>query len=332
MELPSYVIKEPDSLSVLPIGRCDELLGKLDQLSGQLRLIKIPSTKVPDFCEFLLSSGLSKKFILDSKQVMITGGGAHKYAKTIEDTMHVQVVKMDEMEMLVDGLNFFVQNHVYQEIFTYNYETKQKCYIGEEMLSSFFPYLLVNIGSGVSILRVDGFGKYERVSGSSVGGGTFWGLCRLLTKVKTFDEVEQLSAAGHNPNVDLMVRDIYGSNGFESLGLGGDVIASSLGKIGSERHVNEPAEPSEYDAGDLIRSLLFMITNNTTQIAFLNAEKHNISRVIFAGGFIQKNPYVWTRLSYGINFWSKGNMEALFLAHDGYLGALGAFLCEKTEK
>jgi hypothetical protein len=49
---------------------------------------------------------------------------------------------------------------------------------------SFFPYLLVNIGSGVSILRVDDYGRFERVSGTSVGGGTFWGLCRLLTKVQ----------------------------------------------------------------------------------------------------------------------------------------------------
>lgn len=284
---------------------------------------------MPDFCEFLARSGLGKKFIGDStKRVMITGGGAHKYSKLIEETMNVKVCKMEEMEMLVDGLNFFVQNHVYQEIFTYNYEKKEKHYVAEDMLTTFFPYLLVNIGSGVSVLRVDGFGKYERVSGSSVGGGTFWGLCKLLTKVKTFDEVEQLSMAGHNENVDLMVSDIYGSKGFESLGLGGDVIASSFGRIGSERHVHEPAEPSEYDPGDLIRSLLFMITNNLTQIAFLNAEKHKIQRVIFAGGFLRTNPYVWMRLSYGINFWSKGSMEALFLQHDGYLGALGTFLCE----
>jgi type II pantothenate kinase len=35
-----------------------------------------------------------------------------------------------------------------------------------------FPYLVVNIGSGVSILKVTGPGKAERVSGTSLGGGT----------------------------------------------------------------------------------------------------------------------------------------------------------------
>lgn len=37
-----------------------------------------------------------------------------------------------------------------------------------------FPYLLVNIGSGVSIIKVTSLNEFERVSGSSLGGGTFW--------------------------------------------------------------------------------------------------------------------------------------------------------------
>lgn len=64
-----------------------------------------------------------------------------------------------------------------------------------------FPYLLVNIGSGVSIVKVEGDGKYERVSGSSLGGGTFWGLCRLLTGCQNFDEMLELSARGDNSKV-----------------------------------------------------------------------------------------------------------------------------------
>jgi pantothenate kinase len=31
---------------------------------------------------------------------------------------------------------------------------------------------------------VEGDGKFERVSGTSIGGGTFWGLGKLLTKCK----------------------------------------------------------------------------------------------------------------------------------------------------
>lgn len=69
-----------------------------------------------------------------------------------------------------------------------------------------YPYLLVNIGSGVSIIRVDGDGQFTRVSGSSVGGGTFWGLCSLLTGRRDFDEILALSATGNNANVGSRAR------------------------------------------------------------------------------------------------------------------------------
>jgi hypothetical protein len=36
---------------------------------------------------------------------------------------------------------------------------------------SFYPFLLVNIGSGVSIVQVNGENDYKRVSGTSLGGG-----------------------------------------------------------------------------------------------------------------------------------------------------------------
>lgn len=49
------------------------------------------------------------------------------------------------------------------------------------------PCLLVNIGSGVSIIKVDADGKFERVSGTSLGGGTLWGLLSLLTPATSFD-------------------------------------------------------------------------------------------------------------------------------------------------
>lgn len=73
-----------------------------------------------------------------------------------------------------------------------------------------FPYLVVNIGSGVSILKVNSPNSYERVSGSSLGGGTYWGLCRLLTSCATFEEVMDIAEMGDATEVDMLVRDIYG--------------------------------------------------------------------------------------------------------------------------
>lgn len=80
-----------------------------------------------------------------------------------------------------------------------------------DTLSS-FPYLVVNIGSGVSIVKVTGPGKAERVSGTSLGGGTYWGLSRLLTTCKSYEEVLNLAEQGDASVVDMLVRDIYGGD------------------------------------------------------------------------------------------------------------------------
>jgi type II pantothenate kinase len=65
-------------------------------------------------------------------------------------------------------------------------------------------------------------GKFERVSGTSIGGGTYWGLCRLFTRCTTFEEVLDMAELGDNKGVDMLVRDIYGS-GYDQMNLKGTV-------------------------------------------------------------------------------------------------------------
>ena len=56
--------------------------------------------------------------------------------------------------------------------------------------SSFdFPMLLVSIGSGVSIIKVNNFNEFERVSGTMIGGGTLIGLSNLLTGNREFEKI-----------------------------------------------------------------------------------------------------------------------------------------------
>ena len=88
-----------------------------------------------------------------------------------------------------------------------------------------YPYILVNIGSGVSILLVSSPQEFKRIGGTSVGGGTFCGLCSLLTGTESFDEAISLAENGDNTKVDKLVRDIYGSD-YNKMGLTGNVVAS----------------------------------------------------------------------------------------------------------
>ena len=59
----------------------------------------------------------------------------------------------------------------------------------------------------------------------SLGGGTFLGLCCLLTGCETFEEAIELASVGDNRNVDKLVKDIYGGD-YKRFGLKGEAVAS----------------------------------------------------------------------------------------------------------
>jgi type II pantothenate kinase len=91
--------------------------------------------------------------------------------------------------------------------------------------SNSYPYIVVNIGSGVSILLVKSESKYKRISGTSIGGGTFLGLCCLLTGCSTYEEAIDLATRGDNHKVDKLVKDIYGGD-YSRFALPGNIVAS----------------------------------------------------------------------------------------------------------
>lgn len=99
------------------------------------------------------------------------------------------------------------------------------------------------------------------------------------------------------------------------------MVASSFGKLVMKERPREGVRQE-----DLALALLMMITNNIGQIAHLIAQLHHCNKIFFVGSFLRHNPVSCRRLAFAIDFWSGGSMEALFLAHEGYFGALGTFL------
>ncbi|KAH9564934.1 hypothetical protein CY35_04G050200 [Sphagnum magellanicum] len=249
--------------------------------------------------------------------IKATGGGAFKYAELFKEKLGVTFDKEDEMQCLVSGANFLLRA-IRDEAFTHHEGHKQFVQLDQNEL---FPYLLVNIGSGVSMIKVDEEGQYERVSGTNVGGGTFWGLGKLLTKCKSFDEILELSQGGDNSAVDMLVGDIYGGLDYSKIGLSASTIASSFGKV-----IAENKDLSDYRKEDIVLSLLRMISYNIGQVAYLNALRYGLKRIFFSGFFIRGHAYTMDTMSFAIRFWSKGDAQAMFLRHEGFLGALGAFL------
>ena len=317
------------------------------ELGGELHFIRFETRAMDNALNLIKSNGLH----VNIKKMGATGGGAHKYASEWDKVLGIQMNKQEELECMVVGMQF-VLSSVVGECYTFkppkdcpkdginmngkdygpvdDWWWSRKVQRDAAQSSSTYPYLLVTIGTGVSILRIDGPRKYHRVSGSTIGGGTYWGLCRLLTSVETFEDVLNLARKGDPTKIDMMVGDIYGSenkDALEKLGLPANIVASSFGKLVAK---NDPSAGIE--ERDLARALLLMITNNIGQVAYLNALLHKTPRIYFVGNFLRHNNLSERRLAYAIDYWSGSKMEALFLEHEGYFGSLGAFLLNQEQK
>uniref|UniRef100_A0A8C7Q4J8 4'-phosphopantetheine phosphatase n=1 Tax=Oncorhynchus mykiss TaxID=8022 RepID=A0A8C7Q4J8_ONCMY len=282
-----------------------------EEILARLHFIKFENAYIETCLDFIKDHLVNT----DTKVIKATGGGAHKFKDLIEKKLKLRVDKEDEMTCLIKGCNFVLRN-IPHEAFVYVKHADSE-FRFQNTHPDIFPYLLINIGSGVSIIKVESEDTFERVGGSSIGGGTFWGLGALLTKTKRFDELLQLASKGQHTSVDMLVKDIYGGS-YVSLGLTGDLIASSFGKSATA--------DKEFSKEDMAKSLLHMISNDIGQLACLYARLHNLTRVYFGGFFIRGHPVTMHTITYSINFFTKGEVQALFLRHEGYLGTIGAFL------
>ncbi|XP_030493715.2 pantothenate kinase 2 [Cannabis sativa] len=297
-------------------------------LGGRLHFVKFETHKINECLDFIYSKQLhrggidSQSWLPDAPPnenaiIKATGGGAYKYTDLFKQRLGVTLDKEDEMDCLVAGANFLLKA-IRHEAFTHMEGQKKFVQIDPNEL---FPYLLVNIGSGVSMIKVDGDGQFQRISGTNVGGGTYWGLGRLLTKCKSFDELLELSQRGDNRTIDMLVGDIYGGMDYSKIGLSASTIASSFGKA-----ISENKELDDYRPEDISLSLLRMISYNIGQIAYLNALRFGLKRIFFGGFFIRGHAYTMDTISFAVQFWSQGEAQAMFLRHEGFLGALGAFM------
>ena len=164
------------------------------------------------------------------------------------------------MKSLVSGMSFILQ-YIQDPIITVCHPIK-----------SVYPYLLISIGSGVSIILVQSKEKYVRLGGSVIGGGTLLGLGNLLIGENDFDKLHVLGSKGNNQNIDIVINSQSEH----------ELISSSLGKVSNEADLELKDIKANYKPEDIASSLLTMISINIGHVSTLYAklnsvEKYNIN-------------------------------------------------------
>jgi type II pantothenate kinase len=187
-------------------------------------------------------------------------------------------------------------------------------------LGSARRYLLVSLGTGTSVMLVDGM-AVNRIGGTALGGGTVVGLGAALLDRSDFSEIAALAENGDRRRVDLLVSDIYRAGEIPLLG---ELTAASFGKLA--RLDGGPTTPAHED---LAHAVMGLVGENVALICAGLGAAHQVDRVVFGGSTLRKNPTlreVLQRITAALG------LETVFLPDGEFAGALGALrlACDRS--
>ena len=245
-----------------------------------------------------------KKF----ETIQATGGGAYRLETPILKRFNISLNKHDELLSLVYG-------YIFMNTFSPFYRINSDNMIQPvDSFSLVYPHVAVNIGSGVSILRVNSFKDVSRLDGTGMGGETLVGLAKLLLNEDNFENILKLAENGENKMIDLTSNELYGNTApTESVG-------SWFGKGVWCLH-----ERQSYKKEDIAKSLLLMICSNIAKLTVEYAGLNGIKQILFFGNFTVKGSYAVTTLNDCMKALGK-DYDVLFNTYEGYLGSIGSIL------
>lgn len=168
-------------------------------------------------------------------------------------------------------------------------------------------HLLVSLGTGTSILAVDGT-LAARAGGTAVGGGTALGLAKLLLGIDRHDELIALAARGDRSRVDLLVSEVYRT---APAVVSRKLTASNFAKLESTR------------PEDLAHAVLGLVGETVVLVSVGLARHAGTDTVVFCGTTLAENPPLRSIVEeIGVFF----GIRPIFLERGGYCGAVGAAL------
>lgn len=140
------------------------------------------------------------------------------------------------------------------------------------------------------------------------------------------DPTEMCESArqGDSSKIDMSVGDIYGSQAYQGIGLGANMIASSFGRLkdASQEEIKE-----NITASDISRSLITLIAANNLIFSRLVAKLENIKRVVWIGSHIDLPEYMQMS-EHGFARLTNQEAELIFPTYTSFLGSLGLLLSQ----
>lgn len=206
---------------------------------------KMPITQALD--KFIQDENIKKE---DISKIVLTG---IKSSEIENDIYNIPIIKVDEFRATgIGGL----------------YLSKNK------------KGLVVSIGTGTSFVVAEET-KIKHIGGTGVGGGTLVNLCKKISGIKSFCEINELISKGNLQNIDLTIKDITNQ---EIKNLPADTTSTNFGKL------NEKATKE-----DIALGIVNMVFETIGVMAVFASKSINLEKIIIVGG-ATTIPYINTVL------------------------------------
>ncbi len=226
------------------------------------------------FGDLLKKAGIE---IRNIDKIIVTGGGSRRLDR---DIFGKEFVNAEEIESLgLGGIYLSGKNSVF----------------------------VVSMGTGTAFVSVKDK-RIEHLGGSGVGGGTLWGLSKLILD-KSIDEAEKLAMIGSCQNIDMTVNDIIGT---DLCRIPKEATAANFGKL-----------DGEYKDADLASGMINMVAESLGVMAYFASKTQNLENEILICGRVILNKMIKERITETIRLFGG---RAIIPKDAEYCGAIGAAL------
>ena len=234
--------------------------------------------------------------------ILSTGGYNDTFLRIISNVFQKQILKCRETLKFVikaiDYTNQTTNDCFFKMIGPVNLKINESGIIDQSLKlnkhyfslkESLYPYLLVNLRSGATFHVVESANSFRRVCGTTIGSSFAVGIMRYLDMFQHPTEMCEAARHGDSSKIDMSVGDIYGSQAYQGIGLGKNMIASSFGRIkdATQEEIKENITPA-----DISRSLLTLVAANVVIFSRLAAKMENIKRVVWIGNHVDLPEYM----------------------------------------
>ncbi|CZT99913.1 pantothenate kinase 1 [Plasmodium falciparum NF54] len=208
--------------------------------------------------------------------------------------------RKDEMNCIMNGIHtlFSVDKSFFR------YERFLNVKVPVKITSPFHPFIIANIGSGISILKSNGYDSYQRIAGTAIGGGTLMGLAKIILDNISFEELIKC-AEDKNKNIsfDLKMKHIIGDAPVDGC-THANTLASCFGCLKNIlKEIKENNGHNKTIHHEVAKGLIQMVSYNIGYMVYLLSKMHNVKRIFFSGKYISNNEYIMESLTHGVYYY-----------------------------